>query len=139
MNVVQRFEDKVVTCPASGCWIWNASDNGSYGCFFLHGRLTSAHRASYRIYKGEIPKGMSVLHRCDLPVCVNPSHLFLGTQKENIYDAIFKERAPQIEVGPSCRNGHLRTEENIYLFRGKRMCRECRKNNLRKAYSKRKS
>ena len=55
-------------------------------------RLAYAHRVSWEIHKGEIPKDVQVLHRCDVPACVNPSHLFLGTNTDNIADKLLKNR-----------------------------------------------
>lgn len=76
-----------------GCWEWIGSkDKRGYGSFGLNGKTTSAHRVSWLIHFGEIPNRMFVCHHCDNPSCVNPSHLFLGTQKDNIQDMIKKKR-----------------------------------------------
>ena len=88
---VTAFWKKVNIGLANECWEWKASiEAGSlgYGSF----GNTLAHRASWNINKGEIPKGMQVLHRCDNPKCVNPLHLFLGTQADNIHDCMAKGR-----------------------------------------------
>jgi len=79
--------------PESGCWIWfwSAMSTG-YGDFRLNKRHHLAHRASYEVYKGPIPEGMHVLHRCDVKSCVNPDHLFLGTNLDNIQDSVRKGR-----------------------------------------------
>ena len=63
-----------------------------YGKMRVDGRQMFAHRLSWIIYKGEIPDGMSVLHKCDVPWCVRPGHLFLGTQAENMRDKCQKGR-----------------------------------------------
>jgi hypothetical protein len=69
---------------------------------------------------------MKVLHHCDVRCCVNPAHLWLGTMKENTHDAIKKNRAPQLSHRPThCIHGHELTQENVYLWRGARKCREC--------------
>lgn len=85
----QRILDKVEMVTESGCWIWTAclSDTG-YGS--INGK--SAHRESYRVFNGEIPYGMQVMHICDVRQCVNPNHLKLGTAKENMQDAVKKNR-----------------------------------------------
>ncbi len=77
-----------------GCWIWNGkyTAHRRYGAFFLNGRLEQSHRASWMMFKGEIPKGVCVLHQCDVPSCVNPDHLFLGTSKDNTQDMMKKGR-----------------------------------------------
>ena len=92
-----RFQGKFEIIPESGCWIWmGATRSTNYGSFrddsFKGSKNVSAHRASYEIYVGKIPDGMLVLHRCDVPLCVNPSHLFLGTHLSNAKDRNAKGR-----------------------------------------------
>lgn len=99
---MERFFEKVHKLPAGGCWEWTASVNaGGYGCFNYKGKVILAHRASWMIHNGEIPKGeghhgICVLHKCDNARCVNPDHLFLGTQKENIHDMEKKGRSRHV-------------------------------------------
>ena len=74
------------------CWLWQGGCGATgYGRFHL-GSATSAHRAAYRLFVGEIPPGKSVLHRCDVRNCVRPGHLFLGTQYDNVIDMKSKGR-----------------------------------------------
>lgn len=78
----------------NGCWIWIASKiHTGYGMFWSGDKNITAHRYSYGIYNGEIPKGIFVCHTCDVRECVNPKHLFLGTHKDNLQDMIRKGRA----------------------------------------------
>lgn len=93
-SMQDRFEAKVSPVPHAGCWLWTGAETGTgYGAFWAHGERR-AHRVSYRLYKGPIPNGMVVCHRCDTPLCVNPEHLFLGTQRDNMLDASRKGRLP---------------------------------------------
>ena len=99
----ERFEEKFIPEPNSGCWIWFASNSGeedslAYGCMKYEGKHISAHRISYELYCSEIPDGMQVLHKCDFPPCVNPEHLFLGTASDNMNDMFAKKRHP-IKLG----------------------------------------
>jgi hypothetical protein len=89
----ERFRDKFTPEPFSNCWLWTACrDVNDYGIIRVDGKNMQAHRASWIIHFGEIPQGVNVLHSCDTPPCVNPKHLFLGTQLDNIRDCIAKGR-----------------------------------------------
>lgn len=94
-----RFESKVDRSNADGCWIWTgAPDKDGYGFLMVRpgdGKVSvvKAHRMAYEREYGPIPSGLCVLHRCDNPACVRPSHLFLGTQLDNLADMRAKGRA----------------------------------------------
>lgn len=90
-----RFFKKII--KTESCWIWVAAkDSKGYGRIGgpggRKGKDIFAHRFSYQFHKGEIPNGLYVLHQCDNPACVNPDHLFIGTQKDNIRDCVNKGR-----------------------------------------------
>lgn len=97
-SIINRFHSSYMPVPICGCWLWEKATFGrGYGWFFIakigRKRLSEkAHRASWLIHFGDIPEGMHVLHRCDVPLCVNPSHLFLGTNLDNIKDRLLKDR-----------------------------------------------
>jgi hypothetical protein len=88
-----RFFEKIERIPESGCWIWMASlDAYGYGALGVKGRPAKAHRFSWEFHHGH-PGAWHVLHRCDIPCCVNPSHLFLGVHEVNMADMKAKRRA----------------------------------------------
>lgn len=96
------LKSRVKVCAQTGCWLWLRGKHtfgyGLIGAYKDGGARTSegAHRASYRIFKGEIPAGMNVCHRCDTPACINPEHLFLGTAMDNVRDCIAKGRKASV-------------------------------------------
>lgn len=91
-----RFYAKIFMAK-NGCWLWLASkDIHGYGAFGLLTpagyKTVKAHRVSYALRYGTINSGQMVCHKCDCPKCVNPAHLFLGTQKDNMRDCADKGR-----------------------------------------------
>lgn len=91
----ERFEEKFTPEPNSGCWLWTAATLPfGYGVLGSGGKRGNvrAHHAAWRLYRGDIPDGMWVLHKCDNPACVNPDHLFLGSHRDNVDDCMAKRR-----------------------------------------------
>lgn len=89
--LAERLGSKIRKTKA-GCWIWLGARSQRYGVLKVNGRLRGAHRVQWEITRGPIPPGMFVLHRCDVPRCVNPGHLFLGTHADNMHDMVRKGR-----------------------------------------------
>lgn len=97
---LEAFWSRVRKRGADDCWLWTGSLNPSrgYGSTGLPGGITiAAHRVSWLIHNGVIPADVHVLHTCDVRICVNPAHLWLGTNTENMADRDRKERMPHGE------------------------------------------
>jgi hypothetical protein len=91
--VAERLIKKISIDQATGCWNWTgAKFRNGYGAIQVNGFCKKAHRVSYSTFVGEIPDGFYVCHSCDNPPCVNPSHLFVGTAKDNAIDMQAKGR-----------------------------------------------
>lgn len=152
ISLLDRFEAKYIPEPNSGCWIWTGAPQrtrGRYGSFNYFGKPTPAHRVSWLLYRGEIPLGLYVLHRCDNGFCVNPDHLFLGTQQDNMDDMTKKgrwnsyagiEKAAQVRKARThCKRGHELTGDNLIVQPdGHRNCRACQQFHSRRSYEQRK-
>lgn len=123
MTLLKDFEDYIEKIPESGCWIWMAGTRAGYGIY----KQVYAHRYSYEKYKGSISDGLHVLHRCDIRTCVNPEHLFLGTNDDNIADMVSKGRHSNGNKNKThCKRGHELTPENVYIKKhGGRECKTC--------------
>lgn len=129
-QIIERFWNKVdKSAGEDGCWLWKAGTitrgvpgHRGYGNFWLtHTTSVRAHRFVWELIHGPIPQGMEVCHTCDHESCVNPKHLFLGTQADNISDSVAKGR--QVDNNGE-KNGMAKLTAN--------QIREIRKSNLKR-------
>lgn len=113
---IKRFWSKVEI--TDGCWLWHGNwRHKGYGAFWHSGRTHFAHRVSYWLAYNNLPSELFVCHHCDNPACVNPAHLFLGTNLDNVRDMQRKGRLGNPQ-GSKRNNGHLVSGER----NGKAIC-----------------
>ena len=139
--IKERFEEKYIPEPNSGCWLWLAClDQQGYGRFrfknkFGIKRSYPAYRAAFELYRGGIPSGLELDHLCRVRCCVNPWHLEPVTHTENIKRGKWGfGRGQQQKNKTHCPKGHPYSGENLYVYKGERYCRECRRINDRDKY-----
>ena len=146
-DVASRFWEWVRITDPEGCWEWvGAKSYNGYGRFSIGGRYYGTHRVAYELFGGSIPTGMCILHSCDNPPCVNPAHLRLGTQLDNMRDMHAKGRARQ--GGPvaanraktHCKRGHPFAGDNLRPAGAKgRRCKMCSMLNMREQRARRRA
>lgn len=116
----ERFLAKVE--KTNTCWLWQASTTGAgYGQIWMNEdgwKRIDAHRYSYILHKGTIPEGLVVMHTCDNKLCVNPDHLILGTQKENLRDMYAKGRNRSLETYKQQSGDNHWTKRKMVLTNG---------------------
>jgi len=116
----QKIVNSSIPEPMSGCWLWEKGlDNYRlYGWTWYNNKNIRAHRAAFLAFNGDIPSGLMVLHKCDNPKCVNPQHLFLGTNNDNMKDMAFKGRSCRGEINKCGRHGKAKlTESDVVNIR----------------------
>ena len=133
MNQPTPWQERAIPEPNSGCLLWDgAVSRHGYGHVRRDGKDVVLHRLVWEETHGPIPCGLHVLHRCDVPACVNVDHLFLGTRFDNMQDIVAKGRHTSNRAGflrnkTHCKQGHPYTEANIGITaRGHRFCRVCK-------------
>ncbi len=111
-----RVWERVLLDDPDQCWEWQGGRSGSmgYGQIKVGGHSQYIHRLAYQQLVGPIPAGMKVLHQCDNPRCVNPHHLFLGTDGDNARDMASKGRAARGE----CNAAHKLTRHEVCRIKG---------------------
>jgi hypothetical protein len=123
-NFETRFWSKVWRCEhdpecSECCWLWTGGTlRRGYGCVRVEGKTRQAHRVSYEYFNGPIPEGMVVCHQCDKPACVNPSHLWIGTPGDNLFDRHDKGRSVQGE----CHGRAILNNRQVQVIRAASAC-----------------
>jgi len=108
-DVLERFEEKYIPVTNTGCWLWTGTllgKNKLYGQMWYGKKKEKAHRISYELFNGPITDGLYVLHTCDVRSCVNPKHLYLGTQLQNMHDAYARGRKSRYDEVANLRRGN---------------------------------
>lgn len=122
----------VVPADRDTCWMWNGSvESKGYGRLHFGGKALKAHRVAYELHRGRIPQGLTIDHLCRNRRCVNPWHLEVVTNRENVLRG--EGITAQYARATHCVNGHPFDAENTYMRpEGHRECRACRREQNRK-------
>ncbi len=131
------FENRVATIPVTGCWIYEGANHSrGYGRVWNDGKSVFVHRLMFEQYVGPIGEGLTIDHLCRTHACCNPAHLEPVTLAENVLRG---EGLPaKNAVKTHCDHGHSLSGANLYVRRdGRRQCRECDRQRMRRRYRKR--
>ena len=135
-----KLETNIEIIPETGCWIWVGGQYGNgYGYVTLGSengkqKFALAHRASYEVLVGPIPKGLTLDHKCRVRCCINPAHLEPVTHRENCLRGVGLTNARNFWLSRThCSNGHEYSDANVRIRKnGNRTCRECERKGLRR-------
>jgi hypothetical protein len=108
------------------CWLWKIGINkAGYGHIHIDGKNKRAHRISFQVFNQKDPGKLKVCHKCDTPLCINPAHLFLGTDLDNARDRKRKGRNATSKQ-THCKRGHILSGDNLIPNkRNRRICKQC--------------
>ena len=121
LSVQERIENRI-DMSTSDCWLWLGSvTSRGYGNIGVEGKTKSVHRVYWEALNGPAPEDMFVCHTCDVPICVNPEHLFLGTRLDNTQDMVNKGRAANLKL-THCKRGHLLGKAQSKKVRRCKLC-----------------
>jgi hypothetical protein len=134
LTVVQRVRFLEHVAKTATCWLWTSrTDDFGYGHFKVKGRSLKAHRVAWTIERGPIPDDKTLDHICRNPRCVNPAHLALISNKENILRGVSPTALNARRT--HCKNGHELGGNNLAVNHGRRECIQCRRARCRRLYA----
>jgi hypothetical protein len=126
MSLADMLEANSIPEPNSGCWLWLRGVGGTgYPVWNWEGRRRQVSHLALEAKGVEVPKGFDGCHRCDVPLCVNGDHLFVGTRTVNMQDARTKGRLVGYGKRDFCKQGHPLAGDNLRVYSGKRQCHAC--------------
>lgn len=119
LSLRDRFDRRVQSsADVAGCWLWTGClQSMGYGTISINGKATLAHRVALRLAGVDVPAGAVVRHHCDVPNCVNPAHLAVGTHAENTADMMRRGRDGHGSVNGSAHPGAILTEGRVALLK----------------------
>ena len=115
MTLLQKLINKLEYSTETYCWLWNGRIRKGYGEIKYNGKHFGAHRVAYQYFVKDIPDGLCVLHKCDVPNCCNPMHLYIGTKQDNADDRERRNRSNYNNAARGEKNGRSKLTEKQVL------------------------